>query len=79
MSNNLQKILDVYAPALGQCKNNEKTTMVFSRNVSDKDKADISALWGCRVTKQYEKYLDLPPMIGRSKKKAFSKIKTKVW
>lgn len=36
-------------------------------------------MWGRGHHKQYEKYLGLPPIIGRSKKKAFAEIKAKVW
>lgn len=32
------------------------------------NKTEISSMWGCRDTKQYEKYLKLLPMIGLSKK-----------
>lgn len=53
--------------------------MVISRNVKEANGADIFAKWGYRDTKQYEKYLGLPLIIGLSKKIAFSKIKTKVW
>lgn len=77
VSNNLQKILNVYALALRQCINTKKTTIMFNRNVSEMDKAIIYAMWRCRVTKQYKKYLDLSPMISYSKRKAFSEVKKK--
>lgn len=63
-SNNLSRILNVYAQTSGQCINKEKTTMVFSKNVGKMDKTKILAMQGCRDTKQYNKYLGLPPMIG---------------
>lgn len=57
----------------------EKAIMVFSKNVGDGDKTEISIMWDCRDTKKYEKYLSFPPMIGRLKKRAFFEIKIKIW
>lgn len=67
-SKNLLRILNLYAQASGQYINTEITTMVFSKNVCDMDKIDISTMWGCKDTKQYGKYLSLSPMIGHSKR-----------
>lgn len=52
--------------------------MVFSKNVQDDTRKEVMATWGCRGVTQYEKYLSLPPIVGKAKKKAFSKIKTKM-
>ncbi|XP_042950087.1 uncharacterized protein LOC122282202 [Carya illinoinensis] len=75
----IQSFLNKYERASGQCINKEKTSMVFSKNVNDNLKRDIMQLWGGSFTQQYEKYLGLPPMVGRSKKQAFSDIKKRVW
>lgn len=75
-SNLLLNILE-YAQALGRCISTKKTIMVFSRNVNEVDKIEISSMWGCREMKLYQKYLGLPPMVGLSKKKVFSDIKKK--
>lgn len=40
---------------------------------------EILELWGVQHSQQFEKYLGLPPLVGRSKYKAFSDIKHKVW
>lgn len=53
--------------------------MIFSHNVSEDSREEIKLLWDSGVFQQYEKYLALPPIIERSRKKAFSEIKTKVW
>ncbi|CAI9771185.1 unnamed protein product [Fraxinus pennsylvanica] len=53
--------------------------MVFSANVPPDKKQAIMALWNASQIQQYEKYLGLPPMVGRSKTQAFSEIKHKVW
>lgn len=76
-----QKLLDLleeYAMALGQHINEEKTTMIFSRNVRERDKHEIMALWGTRNQQHHEKYLDLPHIIGKSRKRDFSDIKARV-
>ncbi|XP_042950031.1 uncharacterized protein LOC122282138 [Carya illinoinensis] len=75
----IQILLNKYERASGHCINKEKTSMVFSKNVSDELKSDIMQLWGGSHTQQYEKYLELPPLVGRSKKQAFSSIKSRVW
>lgn len=46
-SNHLLKILNEYALASCQYINQEKTTMVFSRNVKEENRAEISTNWGC--------------------------------
>lgn len=42
-------------------------------------KGVIQSMWCIRSQQQYEKYLRLPPIIGRSKKRAFAGIKTNLW
>lgn len=37
------------------------------------------SLWTHGTIQQYEKYLGLPPMVGKSKKKAFAKIRDQIW
>lgn len=53
--------------------------MIFSKNLKEDLKVEILALWGNRGIQQYENYLGLSPIIRRSKKMAFSDIKTKLW
>ncbi|XP_042953559.1 uncharacterized protein LOC122290089 [Carya illinoinensis] len=40
---------------------------------------DILELWGVQQSQQFEKYLGLPPLVGRANYRAFSDIKHKVW
>ena len=35
--------------------------------------------WGVQQFQQYNKYLGLPPMVGRGKYQAFSTLKHRVW
>lgn len=53
--------------------------MVFSRNVPNSVQEEIRAIWGSNQLPQYEKYLGVPPFIGKSRKITFSEIKGKMW
>lgn len=57
----------------------QKTTMVFSNNVSEQSRNEIRSLWENGVCQQYEKYIGLPPIIERSNRKDFVEIKSKMW
>lgn len=53
--------------------------MIFSNNASMEFQEKIK-LVGCNSEiQQYEKYLSLPPIVGRSKIRAFQVIKQRVW
>lgn len=52
--------------------------MVFNGNVKEEVKEEIMAVWGYRGVVQYEKHLGLLPIIGISRKWAFSNIKMKL-
>lgn len=41
-------------------------------------KEDIMTIWGCKGASQYEKYLGLPPIVGKARKNVFFEIKTKL-
>jgi hypothetical protein len=75
----LQNILSLYEKASGQIVNGEKTALFFSHNTSLDLRSAISDFFGTSVTTKFEKYLGLPPIIGRAKKKAFNEIKDRVW
>lgn len=51
----------------------------IKKNVLKEERAKIRTLSGVRRSHQYERYLGLPPIIGRSKRRAFSKIKENLW
>lgn len=53
--------------------------MVFSNNIGERDKENIQTIWRIKGQQHYEKYLGLPPTIGRSKKMAFADIEAKMW
>ena len=60
----LTKILEKYEAALGQQLNRDKTSIYFSRNRSPEKRMEISQLLGLQVTQSYDKYLELPTMVG---------------
>jgi hypothetical protein len=75
----LQDVLNVYANASGQVVNNAKTTIFFSFNTPHHDRTSICAMLCTAATTQFEKYLGLPSVVGRAKRRAFHEIKDRVW
>jgi hypothetical protein len=75
----LVKILELYEVASGQKLNKDKTSIFFSRNTSMEKRAEISQLSGLQATQNYDKYLGLPTLVGKSRVQAFNSIKDKVW
>ncbi|XP_041009451.1 uncharacterized protein LOC121253512 [Juglans microcarpa x Juglans regia] len=75
----IQVLLETYEKASGQEINKEKTAMVFSKNVLDQQQQEILRFWGVNRHHQYERYLGLPPVVGKGEKKTFSDLKHKVW
>lgn len=53
--------------------------MVFNKNVDVAKQNAIMDLWSTSQIQQYEKYLGLPSMVGKSKIGALGEIKYKVW
>ena len=51
----------------------------FSSNTQHDTHAAIAAFLGVLSVQQYEKYLSLPALVGRNKKKSFSVIKERIW
>jgi hypothetical protein len=75
----IQNLLSLYEKASGQKVNGDKTAIFFSKNTSTAKKSDILSLFGTLPTTQFEKYLSLPPILGRSKRHAFNDIKERIW
>ena len=72
------KILHVYEQASGQLINLEKSSVIFSKNLTCKQKQEIySALGGMAEVKQ-GKYLGLPMVISRTKDKIFGYIRDNI-
>ena len=68
-------ILHDYEAASGQKINKDKTSLFFSKNTGTSTQAEIKNIFGAQVIKQHKRYLGLPSLIGRGKKKAFNRIK----
>uniref|UniRef100_A0A2N9I6M1 CCHC-type domain-containing protein n=1 Tax=Fagus sylvatica TaxID=28930 RepID=A0A2N9I6M1_FAGSY len=74
----LLQILNIYELASGQKINSGKTALFFSHNTQHECRHLIMDLFGTTPTTQFEKYLGLPPVIGKSKKSAFNGVKDRV-
>uniref|UniRef100_A0A2N9HU49 CCHC-type domain-containing protein n=1 Tax=Fagus sylvatica TaxID=28930 RepID=A0A2N9HU49_FAGSY len=74
----LQGVLALYANASGQVVNNDKTALFFSCNTPQTTRDSICSIFGTTPTNQFEKYLGLPPVVGRAKRRAFNEIKDRV-
>ena len=70
----LLKIIEVYEKESGQKLNREKTSLFFSKNTSVEVKEEVKDMFGAQVIHQHERYLGLPTLVGRGKKKAFHHI-----
>lgn len=70
-ANRVSKVLKDYEDVSGQKLNKEKTSLFFSKNTKRENKDEIKNLFGAQVIQQHEKYIGLPPMVEREKKKAF--------
>jgi hypothetical protein len=75
----IQEVLEIYERASGQKLNQEKTSIFFSKNTRREAKELILSAVGVSSTTRYEKYLDLPALIGRAKVSSFSSLKGIIW
>ena len=75
----LQNLLTIYAHASGQVVNSDKTAIFFSPNTSQQSRNAICSFFGTSPATQFGKYLGLPPVVGRAKRRAFNEIKDRVW
>ena len=64
----IKEILQIYEVALGQKINCEKSSIFFSTNTPSSTGDEIRMLLNTTSTETFEKYLGLPPIIGRCKK-----------
>ena len=72
-------LLNKYEEASGQKVNRSKTSLFFSNSVPEEVKHRIKVNLGVPKIMHYEKYLGLPSLVGKGKKKSFNYIKEKVW
>ena len=72
------KVLEDYERDSGQKVNKEKIALYFSKNTRREMQNQVQQMFGAEIVRQHEKYLGLPPLVGRGKRKAFSRIKDQV-
>ena len=73
------EILNKYEEAWRQKVNKSKTSLFSINSVLEEVKHGIKVILGVSEIRQYEKYLGLPSLVGKGKKKSFNYIKEKVW
>ena len=71
-------LLKLYEESSGQKINFEKSGLFFSGNTSSRAKEVIKDVLGIQSITNLEKYLDLPSMVGRDKRKTFRQIKERI-
>ena len=74
----VSQVLKDYERESEQKLKKEKTSLFFSKNTRSEVMEGVKDLFGAQIIKQHEKYLGLPPLVGKGKKKAFSRIKDQV-
>ena len=74
----ITKILEKYEKESGQKLNKKKTSLFFSKNTGREVQEAVKDMFGAEIILQHERYLGLPPLVGRGKKKAFNRIKDQV-
>ena len=65
----------MYEEVSGQKLNREKTTLFFSKAITEANYQIIKGILGVREIHHYEKYLGLPSLTGRGKKASFNYLK----
>lgn len=72
-------ILNVYAVALGQAVNFQKSEVYFSHNTPEQVQMELAGLLGVQARLGEGKYLGLPSINGRNRTATFKYIKERVW
>lgn len=75
----LEIIFGIYEEAPGQKINFDKSAMCFSPRTGRSDKEACSAVLDMKVVSCHERYLGLPTVTGREKKKLFRGLADRVW
>ncbi|XP_023892304.2 uncharacterized protein LOC112004307 [Quercus suber] len=74
----IKEILSLFELASGQKVNCDKTAIFFSKNTPMDTREEIRWYINATSDASFEKYLGLPPIIGRGKKQAFAEIKLRI-
>lgn len=71
------KVLQSYPNYSGQLVNFYKSSVFFSSNVSLGNRLNVVRILRVRTADKFEKYLGLPCIVGRDKKRAFASLRDK--
>ncbi|XP_024178732.1 uncharacterized protein LOC112184727 [Rosa chinensis] len=71
----MKELIETYGRASGQLVNFNKSSVVFSKNVTRVMQQEISSFLGVQVVESHEKYLGLPTYVGRKMTTTFQYIK----
>ncbi|PKA54867.1 putative mitochondrial protein [Apostasia shenzhenica] len=74
----IQSILEIYRGVSGQEVNLDKSGLYFSKNTPRERRLLLRRLLNVKEEISIEKYLGLPPMVGKAKRKAFISIKERI-
>jgi hypothetical protein len=75
----LRNILNLYEVCSGQTINVDKSSIVFSKNTSRRDRDQMKATLGVSCEGRNGKYLGLPIYVGKSRSRTFAYLKDKIW
>ena len=75
---NLLHLLHSYEIAFGQAIKRGKTALFFSKNTRANIKLAVQNMLGAQVFQDYEQYLRLPMIVGKSKTNTFKGVKEKI-
>ncbi|XP_042969115.1 uncharacterized protein LOC122301804 [Carya illinoinensis] len=75
----IQDLLSIYERASRQSLNRQKTTIFFSSNTPMSVRRQIQQVAGVATCGNFEKYLGLPSIVGRSRYNTFRILKERVW
>ena len=75
----LNRILQLYGAASGQCVNRDKSSIYFSTNTPDTIRQDLKSTLNIQVEAFSERYLGLPTAVGRITSGTFDHISESSW
>lgn len=74
----IKELLNQYEMSSGQSVNYQKSRVFFSSNVRLDKQRELTEILGVSVALEDSKYLGLPSLVGRSKRRVFGFIREKV-
>ncbi|KAL0361578.1 UNVERIFIED_CONTAM: hypothetical protein Sradi_3842300 [Sesamum radiatum] len=75
----IKRILKTLEAASGLQVNLEKSFVVLRKNFPIEGWEDIAGMLGVRVKTRHDKYLDMPVVVGQSKREVLLHLKYRVW